>query len=471
MFFSWSAYTYLLQLFEKTGVYHHIKFKENMMIKRPALRVMIIAFLLATFLIGSVSSVAAFDGRGGDTVQIASDETINDNLYIGAQTFTLDGTVNGDVFAAGNTIMINGTVQGDVLAAGQTIILNGTVNGDVRIAGGALYLGEKANVSGEVVAFGGSLETRKDSQVVKDLAFFGGQVLLAGNIQRNVKVSTGGMKILGNIDGNVDVEVGSAEEAGPGPSVYMPKSSVVLPNVAPGLSIDSSAKIGGKLVYTSSKEMSLPANVAANGIQHNLPVVKPEKVVKTPTFVEQTMAVLFDLLRRIATLIFFGLMIGWLFPAFLTNAIEPIQRNPLSALGWGIVSWAAFLFSVLVLIVAMVVGAVIFGVLSLGSVSGVIIWLGLLLLLALITGFILIITFLAQIIVSTLGGKLILARIKPEWSEHKLWPLFVGVVVFALIGSVPVVGWLINLFAVLFGLGALWILGRFAIRPQTQPVL
>ncbi|MBT4309289.1 MAG: hypothetical protein HOD49_02635, partial [Anaerolineae bacterium] len=68
--------------------------------------------------------------------------------------------------------------------------------------------------------------------------------------------------------------------------------------------------------------------------------------------------------------------------------------------------------------------------------------------------------YLTKIIVSVLGGKLILARIKPELANHKVWPLVVGVILLSLIMSIPVLGWLVKLIIVLFGLGALWLLGR-----------
>jgi cytoskeletal protein CcmA (bactofilin family) len=441
------------------------------MFQKPYFRVLLSGLLITLLLVGFASSAKAFEGQGGDSVQIAAGQTVNDNLYVGAKTFTLDGTVNGDVFAAGETMTINGKVDGDVMATGQTVIINGTVNGDVRMAAGALYMGENAKVSGDVVAFGGSLETRKGGSIGKDMLFYGGQALLSGDIGRNLRAGTGGLKIDGKITGNVDAEVGDATNAGPSPSSYLPQVSVPLPIVPPGLNIAPTAKIGGKLVYTSSKELSFPAGLVAGGIQYLKPVVKPEDVVVPPTLSEQIMTGIFDALRRMVTLILFGLFLAWLFPAFLKKTSDNIQSAALPMLGWGIVSWAAFFFAVLVLIVATIVGAMIFGILTLGSVSGVIVWLGILALFILIIGFVLAVSFVAPIIVSSLGGKLILARVKPEWSEHKAWPVILGVVILAALSALPFLGWLINLLAVLLGLGALWVWGRAALKTQQQPVV
>lgn len=433
-------------------------------------RILASAILLTTLVLSIATPALAFDGRGGDNVTIPAGETVNDDLYVGAQNFTLDGTVKGDVVAGGAIITINGTVEGDLIAAGQAVIINGTVTDDVRIAGGALFIGEKAKIGGDVIGFGGSLEVRQGSSAGHDLVFFGGQALLAGDIARNVQMAGGGVEIRGKIGGDVKAEVGDAENAGPGPSVYMPNSPIPLPNVQPGLKIDPAAKISGKLEYTSTKELSFPGGVVAGPVTRIEPVVDPKSVVKEPTMAEKFVSGSLDALRSMVTLILFGLLLGWLFPAFVMGAAERIRTSPLPSLGWGLVSWAAFFFALLMLIVAMVIGALFFGVLTLGSISGTIVVLGLLAIFLLTIGFVLVVSFVAQIIVSTLGGKLLLERIKPEWADHKVWPLVIGVVIFAILAALPYVGWLINMIVILLGLGALWFFGRDLWSKKTPAV-
>ena len=65
-----------------------------------------------------------------------------------------------------------------------------------------------------------------------------------------------------------------------------------------------------------------------------------------------------------------------------------------------------------------------------------------------------------------MGGKLILAKVKPELAEHRVWPLVIGVVIFAFLAALPWFGGLVSLFAVLFGLGALWLFGRGALQAK-----
>ena len=157
----------------------------------------------------------AFEGRGGDTVVIGADEVIEDDLYVGAGTFILDGTLKGDLIAGGSIIEINGTIEGDLIAAGQTVVVRGTVTDDVRIAGQALTLGDDAQVGDDVVAVGFSIEGKKGSSVGGDFIYAGYQALLAGDVAEDVGVAVGGLQLSGSVGGDVKAEVGEAGEGPP----------------------------------------------------------------------------------------------------------------------------------------------------------------------------------------------------------------------------------------------------------------
>jgi cytoskeletal protein CcmA (bactofilin family) len=109
--------------------------------------------VLASLLSLAVATPAyAYEGRGGDKVVIGAAEVVNDDLFVGATEFVLDGTVNGDVVAAGQTITVNGSIRGNLVSAANTIVINGTVSGDVWAAGAVLYWGENAKVGGDIGA-------------------------------------------------------------------------------------------------------------------------------------------------------------------------------------------------------------------------------------------------------------------------------------------------------------------------------
>lgn len=416
--------------------------------------------LLALLSMTITTPARAFDGRSGENVVIEANEVIEDDVYVTASDFVLDGTVKGDLIVFGGTITINGSVEGDLIAAGQSVVINGTVKDDARIAGAALQIGNSATIGGDLIAGGASLETQDGSAIEGDLVVGAGQTLLKGNVTGDVLAGVGSMELRGEFGGDVKAEVGDPEQGGPPPSMYMPQSNVSFPQVTPGFTIAEGAKIKGNLEYTQSKDIKIPADAVDGKITRTKPVVNPGEKEIPPTPAQTAMNWTFDLFRTIATLIVFGLLLGWLAPMFMKTLVEKVQTTPAASLGWGLVAYAAFFFAILVIIVAMVASGLLFGALTLGGVSGTIISIGILAIFALIVGFVLVTVFLTKIIVAWLSGKLILSRINPTLAEHKVWPLVIGVTIIALLIALPFVGWLFGLLVMFLGLGALWLWGR-----------
>jgi cytoskeletal protein CcmA (bactofilin family) len=417
--------------------------------------------LLAVLTLAVFTPVMAFEGRSGDDIVIEADEVIDDDLYVTAQNFTLDGTVKGDVFVMGETITINGTVEGDLFAGGQTIVINGTVNGDTRIGGAALQLGETASLGEDLMAGGASLETKDGSTTGGDLLVGSGQTLLAGDVAGDVFAGTGALELRGEFGGDVTVEVGDATEGQSAPSMYMPNVKISLPSVTPGFTVSKDAVIKGDLVYTQSSDINIPEDVVAGKITRNEPVVDiDENTYVPPTTAELVMDWTFDLFRTIATIILLGLLLGWLAPKFVNLLSEKIKDTPIASVGWGVVACAAFFFTLLLILVTMIIGALFFGVLTLGGVSFWVVLVGLLSIFALCVGFGLVIFFLAQIVAAWLGGKMVLQKLNPKLAESKIWPLVLGAVLVALLTSVPLIGWVFSILIVFAGLGAFWIWGQ-----------
>ena len=434
------------------------------MLKKPITRILIVAFLVGILTLRVATPALAFDWRDGKTVTIPASEVVNDDLYVGAENAVIiDGTIKGDLIVASKTIVINGTVEGDLIAAAQDITINGTIKDDVRMAGAALLIGEKASIGSDVIAAGASLEMRKGSSIGEDLIFAGGQALLAGDIGRNLKSTTGSLELRGNIGGDAAVDVGSSET-----DITIPESSITTPHLSAGMTIAPSTKISGKLDYTSSKEMTIPAGTVVGKVTHSEPKVSRNVTPKAaPTMVEIVLKGVLDVLRNIASLILVGLLLLWLFPSFIKTTTERVKTAPLPSLGWGIIYIAAFFFSLLIIVITMIVGGIVFGILSLGGLSGTIIFVGLLLLFAIILGFCISVGFVAQIIVSILGGQLILSKVNPQLAENKYLPLIIGVLIYAILAAIPGLGVLIGIVTVLIGLGAVWYFGQglFTKRP------
>lgn len=433
---------------------------------RKFLSVFVLTALLALML---AVPARAFDGRGGDRIIIGAGEIVEDDLYVGAQEFILDGTVNGDVIAVGTTITVNGTVNGDLLAAGQTVIVNGSVIGAARIAGNVLFVGENARIGEDLVGAGFSLEVKAGSGIGRDLVFGGGQVLIAGDVARNVLAGAGAMELRGVVGGNVIAELGASEQAAPGftPTMFMPQSTMPTPLIQPGLTVAPSARIEGDLEYTLDKKINLPAGIVGGDVRYTVYVPDVTAAPVEPTFGQRVAAWALNFVRSGIAHILIGLLLLWLFPAFVKGLSETLKTKLWPSLGWGVVSWIVFFAALLLIVFATIAIAILFGSLTLGELTGTIVWLGILALFVMVIGFVLATTFLAEVVFGAALGKWILTKAHSNLAESRYWPMVIGVLititVLALLSfpNVPgIFAWLVNAAVILFGLGTLWIWGR-----------
>lgn len=436
------------------------------------------ALLLMLLSLTIATPAYAFDGRGGDKVIIQSGQVISDDLYAGANEFVLDGTVNGDTVAFGQIVTINGTVNGDLITAAQTVVVNGTVTGSVRMAGSVLFVGERAKIGGDLLGAGYSLEVRRGATIGRDAVFATGQTLLGSDIGRNVIAYTGGLELDGDVAGNVTARVGEANENRQGvpPTVFGGQSTVTVPIVKQGLSIDPEAKISGNLDYTQNGDLVFPAGVVAGKITRE---IQPEQM-KEPTPEQTATQKIVDWIwksgRSLITLLLIGLFMLWLFPIFTRAVSDELEQKPLPSLGWGVVAYAGFFFMLLLVLFVMILGAIIFGLLTLGGLSATIVFVGLLSLFGLVLAFVLATSFFAKIFFGIALGKWILAKTGSPIANHRYWPMVIGVAITVAVVALltfPLIpgalGWLLNFAIVLFGLGAiwLWVRGRTA-KPVQQ---
>ena len=439
------------------------------------------ATLILLFVTLSVVPPAyAFDGRGGQKVTILAGDVVNDDLYVGANELVMDGTVNGDVVAAGQSITVNGVVRGNLVAAAQTVVINGTVLGDILTAGSVIFIGEKSTIGGDIIGAGYSVELRKGSTVGRDAVLAAGQILLAANVTRNVKGAAAALEIAGTVGGDVSLAVGDAHQAqgGPPPTMFMRPSIVPVPFVKGGLTVDPAASIEGNLEYTQYSDLSFPAGVVHGQITRIVPPADADKPTRQTTALEKTGAWALSTVRSLVTLILLGLFLLWAVPALLQSPSDKLRSKTWPSLGWGVVAYAGFFFLVLLTLFVMILGAIIFGLLTLGGLSGTMIWLGLLALFVLILGFVLATSFGAKIVFGMTLGKWLLHSVHSPLAENRFWPMAIGVAItvgtLALL-TFPLIpgflGGLLNFAVILFGLGAFWLWARERFRRQPVAVV
>ncbi len=431
----------------------------------------VVLFMLLSLTI--VTPAYAFDGRGGDKVIIQSGQVVNDDLYAAGNEVVIDGTINGDAVAFGQIVTVNGTVNGDLISAAQSVVVNGTVTGSVRMAGSVLYVGEKAKIDGDIVSAGYSLEVRQGAKVGRDAVFATAQTLLGSDIGRNVQAYTGGLEIDGDVGGDVKASVGEAgqNQSGPPPTMFMGQTTVPVPIVKPGLTINPEAKIAGNLEYTQNADLAIPAGVVTGKITR---AAQPEQTTTSESTPEQTAAQkaadwALKSGRSLISLLLIGLFMLWVFPLFMGALSDELQQKPLPSLGWGVVAYAGFFFVLLLIVFVMILGAVVFGLLTLGGLSATMVFIGLLALFAIILAFVLVTSFLAKIVFGITLGKWILTKLNSPIANHRYWPMVIGVAITVAVVALltfPFIpgflGGLLDFAIILFGLGAcwLWVRGR-----------
>lgn len=433
--------------------------------RRRNLAVIGLSLLLSAVIL---APIWAAETRGGDKIIIGADEVVNDDFYAAGEEVIVNGTIKGDLFAIGRLVEVNGVVEGDLMVVAQAVKITGTVKDDARVAGQIVYLDEKAVVGSDLLSAQFGLEARPGSRVEQDFFSAGSLVALDGDVGRNVKLAGTSVRLSGKIGGDAELllsETGDAASFNTLNTQDIP-GGLTVPSLTPGLTLADTAQVDGKLTYVSGTEIKVPEGAKiAGGVSRKEPV----KAAKAePSAAEMALDWVAGQVQRFLTMLLVGLLIVWAAPGPVRQFGATVQKLPLPSLGWGAVALVAFVLGLIVLAILIALLSAILGLFTLGKSWGDFIGLGLLLGGGLTSAFILVWAYLAQIIVVVLVGRLVLEKIKPDWSEGRVWPLVVGLILFVLLTAIPCLGSLLGLLASLAGLGALWLEGRSRLRPPAE---
>lgn len=429
-----------------------------------------------------VAPVLAAQFEGGDVVVI--DEDVDDDLYVAGREVIVNATIHGDLIAAGGEITVNGVVEEDFWCAGGTVHINGTVADDVRIAGSDLRLGSGGQVGDDLFGAGFGFTAEPGSVIASDVFLTGYQALLGGEIDGNVQAGLAALEISGHITGDVKAEVEEPDPEFEQWSFAMTMWNPYAPAriVGPGLRISEEAQIDGELTYTSPVTVEIPDEVVGGAIVYQTPV--PEEVeapeVEVPEIPAGALTLagivwwivrwIIGIVRNFVSLLIIGVLLLWLIPKWLKEVVQHWKEKPVHSLGWGVAVLVAFFVAVPLLFMVMIVLNIIAGLATLGGLAWPITGTWLVLETVLIVGFSMIAIYITKIAFGYLIGWLILKRTAPAWVDKAmgLIPLLIGLVIFVLVRSIPVLGALFSLLVTIFGLGAIWLLAWVRIYKPTK---
>ncbi|KPK23647.1 MAG: hypothetical protein AMJ70_02925 [Dehalococcoidia bacterium SG8_51_3] len=366
--------------------------------------------LLVILLISFISSpVLAFDVREGETVTVGSGEVVNDDLYIAGGDIVIDGTVNGDIFAVGRSITVNGIVNGGVSFAGQTCTVNGEITNGLRFGGQSIVV--NGRIGRDLVVGGSQLSISSTGQIDGGLIFGAGTVQANGSVGGSILGGGGQVTLANKVGGDITLSVDS-------------------------LTIISSADIKGDVKYTSTNEASIQPGASISGdISHLIPerLDKAEKAKAKGIMAGTIGTVVWKILSYVMIFII-GIILILIARKRLTLMQMAIQKSPWQTLGWGALILIATPIAAIIVMIT-VIG------LPLGIIS-LLLW-----------GIVL---YLSQIPVALLLGRLIIRHNRElDSTGIMIGALALGLLVLFVLRLIPVIGWIVALLVIVFGIGTL----------------
>jgi cytoskeletal protein CcmA (bactofilin family) len=353
----------------------------------------------------------------GDSVPTG--QTVEGDIILTGTNVVVDGTVAGDLFAVGQNVTINGTIEGSLVAVASKVVINGTIQGTAYIGTVTLVVGPDATLERNLYYSGVSLVTKNGSILGRDLYALAFGSTTGGTITGKTQAVVGPYEVFKLLIEQLKINIQL-------PETLAPTSQV------PGA---GGGKVTAKFEQASTSDASTQQFL--NGmVDWGMPVV-----------------------QDLVPLFILGLIAIWLFPDMVSKGAKKIAARPWYTLGIGLL---IFVISINITGVVLLLAGLIFliglgfGFLSLWGLATI--WWALAffsLALAAVL-FFLVVFFGSRIVISYLIGSLILRK-TPETSYlRRLGILVLGLVIFVLIASIPMFGWVVSVLAISFGLGGIW---------------
>lgn len=374
--------------------------------------------LTACFLLGLGGTALAAETSSSDIVIVPEGDTINDDLYAAGFRVLVEGVVDGDLVAfAAEEVVISGEVTGNVTAIAPKVTVTGTVGDALRVTGRELEV--IGNVGLDVVAAVIGAEFGPDSEVTGDLIAWAFDLTATGRVGGDLEGTQRRIALEGQIGGDVNVTVGKLTITGP-------------------LSVE------GDLDYRSANEASGLDQASVGGaVVHQTPV--------PPNIRIRALGLLTRLLVVIG-LSAVALLLAWGWPRRTALAGEQAALRPFRAYGRG----------ALVMVIPLLLAAIAGLVVALAPASASLPLLAIFVPLVVVTAGIILVLGL----VAGAPAVLVLGQVVPG-DREMFGAIAVGSILAGVIWMVPLVGWIVPLLLLPWGLGA-WMISFKGVEAVDQ---
>lgn len=338
------------------------------------------------------------------TVEVAADEIIDDDLVAFGNFIDVKGTVTGNVCAFAQTVNVSGDIGGSLFIGAASSSIGAKSVQTVWAAGGNLIV--SGNVSKNLILAGGTLDIDKDARVGKDVRAYGSNFTVRGEILGSIKGGVGKFTMAGK-SGKVKIKADKTH-------------------------IESTAVILGDLDLTGADEPKIDDGAAITG-EVSIRAIEPEDAEPFFFAFAPMLAFLVAAIKFVVLIskIIVGVLLIALFQRYVRRVADTLLKETWKSLGWG------FLGVIVIPIAAVVLFATLIGY-PLG-------------LLAVYVYSVLL--YLSSIFIAVVIGEKI-AQLFKKGAVSLYLSFIIGILILFVVGFIPVLNFLVRIFVILFGFGA-----------------
>ncbi|MFC5278928.1 polymer-forming cytoskeletal protein [Halorubrum rubrum] len=303
--------------------------------------------------------------------------------------------------ASGSIVVDEGETVDGIESVAGTVVVRGTVAGDLSGAAGSIRIAETGRVEGNVDAAAGTL-------------------VVDGTVEGDVRTGTGSFELTdtGRVDGSIDVGAGSIVVDGTvGGDVRAAGDSVA---------IGPNAEVGGEFRYDAEEFTRSPDASVAGGVVEDASLRGDAGV----GFGMDVAPSWFGTAYAFAANLVLGAVLLLAFPRFSRDVAARVEADPLASGGIGLLTLVAVPLALLLMTITIV------GIpLALLGIAG----------------------YVAAVWIAAVYGRYAVGMwvTRRLGAENRWIALVGGLLGFAILGAIPLVGGVVELLALLLGLGAL----------------
>ncbi|OGY49185.1 MAG: hypothetical protein A3D39_05760 [Candidatus Buchananbacteria bacterium RIFCSPHIGHO2_02_FULL_39_17] len=353
--------------------------------------------------------VLAAENQFNQSTYVGADEIIDGNFIKIGNFIDLQGAINGDVIVAGNSINITGPVAGDIIAAGNVIKIKGPVGGSVRVAGSLIEISNE--VERNVWGIANTLTINQEARIGWDVFAGAANVEVKGKVLGNINVSAGNLLIENEIGKNV---IAAIDKDG----------QIIL---------NPQAKINGNLTYQAVNNQQLVIREGAQIIGET----KKKEGAPVVSGWQRYFGVnnLFAKVISFFGLLVVGLVLVTIMPKIVLEVRQEMMKKPAPAIGWGLVYLLItpiICFFLAITIIGLPLAIILISIYALAL-------------------------YLTKVFVALTLGLALLNKLSGanKFKGSLIWPLALGLLIFLILISLPIFGWLIKIILMLWAFGAL----------------